>query len=393
MSSAEPPDDRNPFEGWPMLGDLARLFSSRGPVNWDVARQTAQWIATEGKVEPNVDPLERMRMEELVRVADLKVSDATGLSTSVAGGVLSVLPVTRGDWAMHSLEAYRPFLENLAHALADSPDNESVGADPTTQLLGDLGKVLGPVLLGVQSGYMLGHLSRRAFGQYDLLLPRPPADQLLMVPANLDAFTQEWSLDADDLRMWVCLNEVTRHAVLGRPHVRARLHTLVDEYVSRFEVNPDAFEASLTEMDPTDPSALQAVMGNPETLLGAIQTDAQREVLAKIQDLNAVIAGFVDHVLEEVGRRLVGSASMLTEALQRRRAESTDGDRFAERLLGLTLTAAQYERGANFIEGVVERAGDEGLRRLWHSDRELPTTAEVDAAGLWLARIDLPEEG
>ena len=226
-----------------MFGDLARLFSRQGPVNWDVARQTARWLATEGKAEPNVDPLERIRMEELVRVADLQVSAATGLSTSIAGGVLSVLPVTRGDWALHSLEAYRPFLERLATSLSTAGRRRRRPADPTTQLLGDLGKMLGPVLLGMQSGYMLGHLSRRALGQYDLPLPRPPADQLLVVPANLDAFAEEWSLDADDLRLWVCLQEVTHHAVLGRPHVRARLEQLIDEYVSRFEVDPDALES------------------------------------------------------------------------------------------------------------------------------------------------------
>ena len=44
------------------------------------------------------------------------------------------------------------------------------------------------------------------------------------------------------------------------------------------------------------------------------------------------------------------------------------------------------------MRGVVERAGDEALGRLWASPRELPTAAEVDAPGLWLARIELPEE-
>ncbi len=64
-----------------------------------MGRQIAGMVATDGRPEPNVDPLERMRLEELVRVADLHVSDATGLSTSIAGGVLTVLPVTRADWA------------------------------------------------------------------------------------------------------------------------------------------------------------------------------------------------------------------------------------------------------------------------------------------------------
>ena len=82
---------------------------------------------------------------------------------------------------------------------------------------------------------------------------------------------------------------------------------------------------------------------------------------------------------------------MLTEALRRRRVTADPSDRFVERLLGLELTQAAYERGSRFVDGVIEREGWEALERLWRSDRELPTPAEVDAPGLWLARIDLPE--
>jgi putative hydrolase len=375
-----------------MFGDLARMFSRQGPVNWDVARQTASWLANEGQPEPNVDPLERIRLEELVRVADLHVSAATGLSTSIAGGVLSILPVSRGDWALHSLEAYRPFLERLATALSTAgEDDDDDPADVTAKLMGDLGKMLGPVLLGMQSGFMLGHLSRRALGQYDLPLPRRPADQLLVVPANLDAFAEEWSLNGDDLRLWVCLQEVTLHAVLGRPHVRTRLADLINEYVSRFEVDPEALEISLGNIDPTDPAGLQKVLGNPETLLGAMRSPGQQETLTRIETLTAVISGYVDHIMDTTGRGLIGSYGQITEALRRRRVEASDGDRFAARLLGLELGRGQYERGANFIRGVVERAGDDGLVRLWVTERELPTNAEVDAPGLWLARIDLPD--
>lgn len=388
--SSSGPEGGNPFEGMPMFGDLARMFSRQGPVNWDVARQTASWLATDGQAEGNVDPLERIRLEELVRVADLHVSSATGLSTSIAGGVLSVLPVSRGDWALHSLEQYRPFLERLAISLSTAaPDDEA--PDPASQLMGDLGKMLGPVLLGMQSGFMLGHLSRRALGQYDLPLPRRPADQLLIVPANLDAFAEEWALAPDDLRLWVCLQEVTLHAVLGRPHVRARLEHLINEYVSRFEVDPEALEASLGNLDPTDAAGLQRLLGSPETLLGAMRSPGQQETLSRIETLTAVISGYVDHVMDSTGRGLIGSYGQITEALRRRRVEATDGERFAARLLGLELGRGQYERGASFIRGVAERAGDDGLSRLWVTERELPTTAEVDAPGLWLARIDLPD--
>ena len=389
--SSSGPEGGNPFEGLPMFADLARLFSGKGPVNWDVGRQIAAMVATDGRPEANVDPLERIRLEELVRVADLHVSAATGLTTSIAGGVLSVQPVTRGDWALHSVEAYRPFLERLATSLTSSAAEGGAGADPATQLLGDLGKVLGPVLLGVQSGYMVGQLAKRALGQYDLPLPRLPVDQLLVVPANLDAFASQWTVPADDLRLWVCFKEVLHHAVLGRPHVRARLEGLINDFVSRFEVDPEALEASLGNIDPTDVSGLQDMLGNPETLLGALQTPAQQEVMGRIGTLVATIEGYVDHVMDTAGRGLIGSYGMLTEALRRRRGEPSDGDRFAERLLGLELGRAQYERGAAFVRGVVDRAGEEGLRPLWRSERELPTPAELDAPGLWLARLDLPD--
>jgi putative hydrolase len=138
-------------------------------------------------------------------------------------------------------------------------------------------------------------------------------------------------------------------------------------------------------------SALQGMFGNPETLLGAVSSPEQQEVKARIEVLLTAVVGYVEHILETVGRRLVGSYDRLMEVMRRRRAEATDGERFAARLLGLEVGRPQYERGAAFARGVVERAGDEGLRRLWVSERELPTAAELDAPGLWLARIDLPD--
>ena len=64
-----------------------------------------------------------------------------------------------------------------------------------------------------------------------------------------------------------------------------------------------------------------------------------------------------------------------------------------ERILGLDLTQEQVDRGTAFVDGVVDRSGADGLARLWSDTRHLPTPAEVDAPGLWLARIDLPENG
>jgi uncharacterized protein (DUF2342 family) len=117
----------NPFG---FLGDLMKMFTSEGPLNWQIARQAALAVSTGGEVEPNVDPLERLRLEELLRVADLHVTDATGLATAQAGGIVSVRAVTRAEWSYHTLDHYRPLFEGLAQALTASP--QPPGPSPFT---------------------------------------------------------------------------------------------------------------------------------------------------------------------------------------------------------------------------------------------------------------------
>jgi putative hydrolase len=178
---------------------------------------------------------------------------------------------------------------------------------------------------------------------------------------------------------------------MGRPHVRARLEGHITEYVSSFQVDAEALEGMMSGFDPSDPEGMQTAFADPDVLLGALQSPAQQELLASIETLTVVLEGFVDHLMDTVGRTLIGSYGRISEAVRRRRVEASDGDRFVERLLGLQLGQAQYDRGAAFVRGVVERAGEAGLTRLWASARELPTPAEVDAPGLWLARIELPD--
>jgi putative hydrolase len=382
----------NPFEGVPFLGDLAKMLQSSGPVSWDAAKQFAMQVATDGGSEPNPDPIERIKFEELARIADLHVANVTGLATSTSGRIVTVLPVTRGEWARRTLDAWRPLLERLSTSLtaAGTAGQGEPGDDPLTSLLQGFSAAFGPLLFGMQAGAMVGHLATRTLGQYDLPIPRPASDELLVVGANIDAFGEEWSLPIDDLRLWICLSELTTHAVLGVPHVRRRLDELLLEYVGGFSVDPAALESRLGEVDPTDPQALQQALGDPAALLGAIQSPAQQNQLPRIEALVATIVGYVDWVMDTVGTTLIGSYGMLTEALRRRRVEAGEGDRFVGHLLGLEVGQRQYDRGEAFVAGVVERAGAEALTRLWADERDLPTQNDIDAPGLWLARIDLP---
>lgn len=386
------------------------MLQSQGPVNWDAARQFAVQVATGGTPEANIDPLERIRLEELARVADLQVVGRTGLATAVDGRSAVVVPATRTAWVMRSLEAYRGLFEAMANASRPAPGTglppgfgpgePGQALDPDTAgspeaFLGGILQLLSPMLLGMSAGSMLGHLSRRSFGQYDLPVPRPRSHELLVVSPTIEAFVEEWSVPGDDVRLWVCVHELTHHAVFGVPHVHARLTSLLERYASAFEPDPTVLQERLEGIETSDPAqglaSLQEALGDPEVLLGAVQSAEQRALVPELDAVTAVVTGYVDHVLDEVSNGLIASRVQLSEALRRRRVEEGPSQRMVERLLGLTLDPEQVERGSSFVSGVLERAGEQGLARLWDSERELPTPAEVDAPGLWLARIDLPE--
>ncbi|MBA3281508.1 MAG: zinc-dependent metalloprotease [Acidimicrobiia bacterium] len=401
----------NPFEGMPFFGDLLKMLGTQGPVQWDGARQLALSIATGGESEPNVDPVERIRFEQLARVADLQVAKATGLSTSTTGRAVTVTPVTRTQWALTTLDAYKPLIEKMAVALHPPTEGESTqpalptdlfatddsSVDPTEAWLGQIMGLLSPMLLGMTTGSLVGHLATRSFGLYDLPIPRPASDDLLVVAANIESFGDDWSMSGDDLRLWICLHQLTHHAVLGLPHVRARLDELLGDYASAFESDPDALGSKLTDLDidPTggDPMArFQELMGDPEVILGAVRSPRQLEILPWLEALVTVVVGYVDHIMDSIGSGLIGSYGQVTEAMRRRRVESSASDRFVERLLGLDLTQDHFDRGRAFVDGVVERAGVEALEKLWTSVEVLPTPNEVAAPGLWLARIGVDVE-
>lgn len=366
------------------------MFQGGGSLNFDIARQTGLWVATGGKSEPNVDPVQRIRYEELFTIAALHVGEATGLVIEAAAAAVHL--VTRAEWAATALDAYKPILEQLATGVGNAQSSsDTEETDPAMGFLGGLGKMMSPVLIGMQSGVMIGQLAQRSLGPYDLPLPRPAGAALQIIPGNVDAFASDWDLPVDDLRLWVLVEELTYHVILSAPAVRARIEELVAEYVGGFSIDSSGIESQLGDIDPGDASSLERIFGNPEVLLGAIQTAEQRDTLSRLTAAVAAILGTADSVMESVGPRITGQPRVLAEALRRRRAGKDEDQKFAERMLGLSLGPDTRDRGLTFVNGAIERANPDALSQLWTKRNGLPTPAEIDAPGLWLARLEFDE--
>ena len=100
----------------------------------------------------------------------------------------------------------------------------------------------------------------------------------------------------------------------------------------------------------------------------------------------------MDWVLDTIGAKLLTSYPMVSEALRRRRVETAQASRFVERLFGLELTQDKIDQGSAFIDGVFARAGAPALAALWSDVEHLPTPNELQAPGLWLARVGLESD-
>ncbi|MGD0311121.1 MAG: zinc-dependent metalloprotease [Acidimicrobiales bacterium] len=410
MAPPEPGDAGNPFQS--LLGDLMNMLGTNAPNQWEMTRSFALNVATGGTAEPNVDPTHRIRLEQLARVAELNVIEATGMPVSPDGRRLTCVPVGHGDWTLRALESWRTLLTAMTPAPgpmpAPGPSNDVSPGDPFADadpmggigdLLGQWATAIGPMFFGLQVGSVVGHLSQRALGQYPLAVPWAPSDELVLVTANIASFAADWSLPEEEALLWVCARELASNSVLTRPAIRSRLEELLtalaeasaaatQDLTGRLGAlgNPGGLDGSRMDLE-----SLQGMLGDPEALLGELLTPESRRSSDQLTSLAVVVDAYADHVATVVGQKLVGSHAQLAEAWYRRRIERGKGEEAAGALFGLDLDQTQVDRGRSFVSGVLERAGDEGLSRLWTSDRNLPTPPEVDAPGLWLERISLPE--
>jgi putative hydrolase len=305
---------------------------------------------------------------------------------------VSVKPVTRAGWTVDSLDAYRQFFERFGEAIGRGPAPDPGAVDPFAAMFGMLFSSLAPVMVAASAGAMIGHLGQHAMGQYELPVPRP-GNEVLVVPSAIDGAAAEWAVPVDELRMWVLVHELATHAILSVPHVRNRLDSLFIDFATAFRLDPEAIEERFGAVGGLeDLGRLQELAGelnDPDVILSMMRTPAHALLMPQLDALVAAVLGSVDLAVERVCLTLVPSHHRIRSEMRSRTLTDTQADRFMERLLGINITEATLDRGRAFVDGIVDRAGDEGLRRLWADELDLPTAAEVDAPGLWLARIGL----
>ena len=176
-----------------------------GAVAWDTAERVAGWVGSRSHLPAPYRPdLLQADFEELTAQAEELVAESTGLRSS--SGPARARVTDRAGWVHANISSFQrlvgPHLDRLDPMRL--PTNNKVAE----RLAGPLASA-GRVATGTQMGLVLGWLSTRVLGQYDLLLTEEAVedqDLVYFVGPNVVALEQLHGFDPREFRLFFISN-------------------------------------------------------------------------------------------------------------------------------------------------------------------------------------------
>jgi coenzyme F420 biosynthesis associated uncharacterized protein len=342
-------------------------------VDWTLARRIAGLAAGQGTEEaPPFDAA--------VLSAEMEGPVASYTRLALASPTPPAEVVNRAEWAAVNLDTLSHILDPVAARLDDR--------------LGFAGPLAGALRAGAaatlaaEAGLVMGYLSSRVLGQYDVsLLGAETEPRLLFVGPNLAGAVRDLDVDADSFGRWICAHELTHvFQFQGVPWLREHMSGLLRRYVATLEVRIESGSAGGLPSLP-DPARLVEAF-REGGLAALVQSPEQRALMDEIQAAMSVIEGYSEHVMDAIAAEVIPDHEKLREAMDRRRRSRSAPERIIERLLGFDVKLRQYEVGKKFADAVVSTAGIEGLNRVWSSPEALPSSGELQHPGQWLKRTE-----
>ena len=351
---------------------------SADPIDWDLARQVALRTA---RREPYTAPLWRDGLAEdfaeSTERAEKLVAECTGLR-SLSGPARGRV-TDRAGWIDANLASFQRLLRPLVDKLG--------GAD------GRLAPVTRRVS-GAELGVMLGWMSTRVLGQYDLLVieDEKPEDQDIVyyVAPNVVALENRYAFDPAQFRLWLALHEVTHRAQFtGVEWMRPHFIGLVESVLDSVEPDPKRIAAALRRVMEArrrgeDPLAAGGVMA-------LFASEAQIETLDQLAGLMSLLEGHGDVTMDRAGDGLVPSAPRFGRVMRRRRESVRGFAKVFQRLIGLDAKIKQYAEGEHFISSVEAAGGTALFDRVWEGPENVPGIAEIRSPDDWVARMAVTE--
>jgi putative hydrolase len=383
--------DPRMFEQVPLFRELARVMSwTKGPVNWELALETATSITSDAT--PRTDRDER-EFADAVHVAELWLDQATGLA-AVAGPVRAL---TARQWVEAATTdtglglLVEPLAAGMGRALSQNMPEQLRGmegqpgfAEALRQSFG----AMGAMMYGVQVGTIAGNLSGQLLGAYDLGVPVLDARTVATVGDHPERFAADYDVEPAELRYWLALREATfRRMWAGVPWLQPHLSGLITEFATAAEFNPEQLMEQLGAggLDPSNLESLSDALGGSD--FAVEPTTAQQQVLDRLQAMIAFVEAYAEIVVRAAAGTRLGALGRIEEVIRRRRAAQGPGEQTLHQLIGLDLLPRQVRDARAFCDAVIAARGQEGLDRVWSDAVHLPVSEDFGDPSRWLVRM------
>src|SRR5205085_7274935 len=320
-------------------------------IDWDLATNVA--IRAAGRT-PTLHPGARAQMqaqyETMLREIEQPIDHYVGNNLSLANTVVDVLD--RPGWIRANVINFRFLLQPVEDYYKENLGRSRFGPPPAFQQAARMA-------LSSQVGVLVGYLSRRVLGQYDIaLLGEEPltAGKLYFVEPNLQQVEQTLGVPPDELRRWIALHEATHaHEFELYPWVRTYLNTSLRQYLRLLieDMRGRGDENTLLTI-------VNRFVGNLRSghnVINALMTPQQRELMSRLQALMALAEGYSNHVMNNVGRALLPNFELIHERVEHRQRQRSQMEQLFLKITGLSLKMEQYRLGERFVDTIVRERG------------------------------------
>jgi coenzyme F420 biosynthesis associated uncharacterized protein len=353
-------------------------------IDWELATSVA--IRAAGRA-PSLHPGLRDQMqaqyEAMLRDIERPIADYVGNDLSLVNTAVEVMD--RPGWIRANMRNFRYLLQPVEEFYQETLEHSRMGPP----LLFQQGARM---MLSTQIGVLVGYLSRRVLGQYDVaLLGEEPitGGKLYFVEPNLRQVEETLGVPPDELRRWIALHEATHaHEFELYPWVRTYLNTSLRQYlrllIDDMRGRGDSGEGTLFAL-------VTRFVGNlrqGHNVVNALMTPQQRELMSRLQALMSLAEGYSNHVMNRVGRDLLPNFEMIHERVEHRRGDRSQVEQLFLKITGLSLKMEQYRLGERFVDIVVRERGIAFANRAWQAPELLPTEAEVRDPERWIGRME-----
>jgi coenzyme F420 biosynthesis associated uncharacterized protein len=338
------------------------------PISWPTARRVAARISGS---EPFSNSYLAESIEadfiDLTKRAEEFITDATGL---VADGPARVRVTDRSGWVKANVSVFERVLRPLT---------ERFSAKKVSPI--------GQQVTGAQLGLVLGWMSTRVLGQYDLVLERDnhPEEQdfLYYVSPNVLALEKRYAFPPREFRLWIALHECTHRAQFtGVSWLPDHFRGLVHELLQDVDADSKSFTDGLKNLLNRDEKAVKN-----GGLFAVVATPEQREVLSKLTGMMALLEGHADVTMSRAAGDFIPGAERFHRVMHQRRTNSAGLTKVFQRLLGMEAKLRQYVEGAGFVRAVEKEGGRPFFDLVWQRPDNLPTADEIRDPQAWISRM------